>query len=664
MREPQALDPEIRAHLDAENAYTERMLEPVAALREELVAELRARIKEDDSTVPLPDGEWAYYRRFVEGGQYPLLCRRPRDSGDAGEPCPREQVLVDGNREAEGQGFFAIRGEAHAPDHRLFAYAVDLDGSEYCSIRFRDSMTGDDLEDRLEDAQGDIAWANDGATMFYTVLDENHRPHRVVRHRVGRPDDAVVYEETDPGFFLSLGKTESGRFIVIEARDHADTSEVRLIDADDPEGPVRTAFARQTGVTCEFSDHGDRFFIRTNADGAIDFRIVEAPVADPSPRNWREVVPHREGRLVLAMMVFADFLVRLEREDALPRIVVRALADGSEHAVAFGEEAYALSLVPGYEYATSVLRIEYSSPLTPQRVYDYDMAPRLFTLRKEQEIPSGHDPFRYVCRRLHAPGHDGAQIPVTVLHARNAAGPLLLYGYGAYGHAIPASFSPHVFSLVDRGFVYAIAHVRGGTECGYRWYLDGKMKNKRNTFRDFISAAEYLRERLPADCILAHGASAGGMLMGAIANMRPDLFRAVIGQVPFVDVINTISDETLPLTPPEWAEWGDPVRDPEAFADMAEYCPYTNLRAQAYPHVLATGGLADPRVTYWEPAKWVAALRHHDTADSAILLHMNMDAGHGGASGRFDRLREIALCYAFALMAAGRRDETPPARAP
>ena len=663
MREPQTLDPEIRAHLEAENAYTERMLAPVAALRDELAAELRARIKEDDSTVPMPDGEWVYYRRFVEGEQYPLLCRRPRDFGEA-EPCPPEQVLVDGNREAEGQNFFAIRGAAHAPDHRLFAYAVDLNGSEYCGIRFRDLATGADLDDRLENAQGDIAWANDGATMFYTVLDENHRPHRIVRHRIGYADDTVVYEETDPGFFLSLGRTESGRFVVIEARDLADTSEIRLIDADDPEGPVRTAVARQTGVTCEFSDHGDRFFIRTNAGGAIDFRIVEAPIADPSPENWREVVPHREGRFVLAMMVFSDFLVRLEREDALPRIVVRSLADGAEHAVAFGEEAYALSLVPGYEYATSVLRITYSSPVTPQRVYDYDMATRTFTLRKEQEIPSGHDPSGYVCRRLHAPGHDGAPIPVTVLHGRNVAGPLLLYGYGAYGHAIPAAFSPHVFSLVDRGFVYAIAHVRGGTECGYRWYLDGKMKNKRNTFRDFISTAEYLRERIPADCILAHGASAGGMLMGAIANMRPDLFRAVIGQVPFVDVINTMSDETLPLTPPEWVEWGDPVRDPEAFADMAEYCPYTNIRAQAFPHVLATGGLTDPRVTYWEPAKWVAALRHHDTAGSTILLHMNMDAGHGGASGRFDRLNEIALCYAFALTTAGRRAETPSAGSP
>jgi oligopeptidase B len=368
------------------------------------------------------------------------------------------------------------------------------------------------------------------------------------------------------------------------------------------------------------------------------------------------VVPHRPGRLLRSMIVFRDWLVRLERENALPRIVIRALADGSEHAIAFDEDAYELSLMPGYEFDATVLRFSYSSPTTPQRIYDYDMATRQRTLRKEQEVPSGHDPSAYVCRRLFARSHDGVMVPVTVLHAASTpldgSAPLLLYGYGSYGFAIPAAFSPNVYSLVDRGFIYAIGHIRGGTEGGYGWYLDGKLKKKRNTFLDFIAAAEHLissRYTAPGN-IIAQGRSAGGMLVGAVANMRPDLFRGLIGEVPFVDVLNTMSDETLPLTPPEWVEWGDPVRDPEAFADIASYCPYTNVVDQPYPNVLATGGLTDPRVTYWEPAKWVARLRHHNTGDSLILLCINMEAGHAGASGRFDRLREVALSYAFALM--------------
>jgi len=658
MREPEALQPEIRAYLEAENAFAEAALAPVAGLRERLFEELKARIKGDDSSVPAPDGPWAYYRRFATGGQYPILCRRPRDAEDE----TREQILLDGNAEAEGQSFFAIGGAVHAPDHRLFAYAEDLNGSEYCTIYIRDLETGALLDDRLDDARGDLEWANDGRTLFYTVLDENHRPSRVMRHRVGEPaeNDETVFEETDPGFVLGIHRTESGRFIVLSAHDHSDTSEILLLDADDPAAPARLIFARRTGVTYDVSDHGDRLLIRTNAGGAIDFRIADAPLADPEPDSWRELVPHRPGRLIRSMLAFRDWLVRLEREDALPRIVIRALADGSEHEITFDEEAYDLSLMPGYEFDTTVLRFSYSSPTTPQRVYDYDMATRARTLRKEQEVPSGHAPSAYVCRRLFAPGHDGAKVPVTVLHARSTpidgCAPLLLYGYGSYGFAIPAAFSPNVYSLVDRGFVYAIAHIRGGTEGGYGWYLDGKLKKKRNTFLDFVAAAEHLIAGgyTAAGNIVAQGRSAGGLLVGAVANMRPELFRGILGEVPFVDVINTMSDETLPLTPPEWVEWGDPIRDPEAFAEMASYCPYTNVHDQPYPNVLATGGLTDPRVTYWEPAKWVAKLRHHNTGDSLILLSINMEAGHGGASGRFDRLKEVALSWAFALMVTGR----------
>lgn len=654
MREPEVLLPEIRAHLDAENAYTEAVLAPISGLREELVAELKARIKQDDSSVPSPDGDWAYYRRFVPGGQYPVLCRRPAaDMDDA-----NEQILLDGDREAEGEAFFSIGGASHTSDHRLFAMAIDRNGSEYCEITIRDLATAEILADLLPNAQGDMAWSADGGALFYTVLDDNHRPSKVMRHRIGTAatDDVLVYEETDPGFFLGIGKTESGSFIVIDAHDHADTSEVRLIAAGDPLSEPRLLLARETGVTYDVSDHGDVLLIRTNADDAVDFRIVEAPLDTPARKNWRDIVAHRPGCLIRSMIVFNGYLVRLERERALPRIVIRSLADGTEHEISFDEQAYDLGLMPGYEYDTTTLRFSYSSPTTPQRVYDYDMATRTRTLRKEQEIPSGHDPEKYECCRVFAISHDGVQVPVTVLRSKDTpvdgSAPMLLYGYGSYGFAMPASFSPHVFSLVDRGFVYAIAHIRGGTENGQGWHLDGKLMTKKNTFLDFIAAGEHLiaENYTSAGRIVAQGRSAGGMLMGAVANMRPDLFCGILGEVPFVDVMNTMCDETLPLTPPEWVEWGDPIRDAAAFDYMASYCPYTNVTDQNYPAVLATGGLTDPRVTYWEPAKWAAKLRHHNTGDSEILLYMNMDAGHGGASGRFDRLKEIALSYGFALM--------------
>ncbi|MPY70134.1 MAG: prolyl oligopeptidase family serine peptidase [Alphaproteobacteria bacterium] len=667
MREPEALAADIRAHLEAENRYTEATLEPLKALRETLFAEMRARIREDDSSVPAPDGDWAYYHRFVAGGQHPLYCRCPpatlKDAAAGDAVPPGEQVLLDGNAEATGKPFFKVAGAAHSPDHARFAWAEDLNGSEYHVIRIREAG-GATLPDRMEDARGDFVWANDGETLLYTVLDENHRPRQVMRHRIGTDaaDDTVVYRNEDPGFMMGVGATESRRFLVIEVHDHADTSEVLLVDADAPESDARVVVPRRTGIRYEVGDHGERLFVLTN-DRAIDFRVVEAPLADPRPENWRDVVPHREGCLILHMLVFRDWLVRLEREAGLPRIVVRAIDSGEEHEIAFDEETYQLGLVPGYEFATDTLRFTYSSLATPARVFDYDMRTRERTLRKEQEIPSGHDPARYISRRVFAASHDGVQVPVSLLYAKDTpldgSAPLLLYGYGSYGHAIPAAFQPNRFSLVDRGFVYAIAHIRGGTDNGYGWYLDGKLMRKRNTFLDFIAAGEHLAKTgfTSVSNIVAHGGSAGGMLVGAAANIRPELFRAIVAEVPFVDVINTMCDATLPLTPPEWVEWGNPIEEEAAYLYMASYCPYTNVRRAAYPHVLATGGLTDPRVTYWEPAKWVARLREMNTdEDSLILLRINMEAGHGGASGRFDRLKEVALAYGFALMVCGKAE--------
>ena len=649
MRDPAVLDPEIRAYLEAENAYKDAFLAPYADLRSALYDEMRGRIKEDDSTVPAPDGSWLYYVRYVEGGEHPVHCRAPRDDETA------EEVLLDGNREAEGETYFRTFACRHSPDHRRLAYSTDVNGSERYRIFVRDIASGEIVDGPIDDARGDVVWANDGATVFYTVIDDNHRPWQVRRHRVGDGgEDAVVYEETDPGFFVGIGKSESGRFVIVSAHDHT-TSEVWLIDADTPGGEPRVVAPRDPGVEYDVAHRGDRLFIRTNADGAVDFRIATAPVEEPGRGNWSDWLAHEEGVYVRGQRVFAGHHVRLERADGLPRIVVTDLASGEAHEIAFDEEAYDLALMPGYEFDTATLRFVYSSMTTPDRTFDYDMASRERTLRKTREIPSGHDPDDYVTRRLTATGDDGARISVSVLHHRDTSldgtAPLLLYGYGAYGHSIPASFSTNRLSLVDRGFVYAIAHIRGGADRGYGWYLDGKREKKPNTFSDFIAAGE----RLIADGytakgrIAAHGGSAGGMLMGAVANLRPDLFAAILAEVPFVDVLNTMCDADLPLTPPEWPEWGNPIEDEAAYRLIASYSPYDNVAAREYPAIFATGGLTDPRVTYWEPAKWAARLRRLKTGDNPVLLHTNMEAGHGGASGRFDRLVEVAMVYAFAI---------------
>jgi oligopeptidase B len=654
LRSPGLLDPEIRAFLESENAYAEAILGRARPLQERLFAEMKGRIKEDDSSVPAADGPWAYATRYTTGAQHPIIIRAPRDGG-------ADAILLDGNALAEGKTYFRFAGAGHSPDHGRLAYAFDEIGSEYFSIRFRDLETGADLSDCIEDTTGGFAWAAKGQSLIYIRRDRDHRPRWVYRHVPGTPqeDDLLVYEESDPAFFVSVGSTLSRRFIVIHIHGH-DTSEAWLIDAEDPGHPPLLLAPRESGVEYDIEHWLGSLVIRTNADGAEDYKIVLAPLASPGRHAWRDLVPHEPGRLILDHVAFRDHLVWLERRDGLPRIVVRRWSDGAEHAIAFGEEAYSLGLSPGYEFGTTTLRFSYSSPATPSRVFDYDMESRERVLRKEQQVPSGHDPAAYQVRRVQAPAPDGDTVPVSLVHRRGLAldgsAPLFLVGYGAYGISIPAGFNPNVFSLVDRGFVYAIAHVRGGKDKGFRWYAQGRREHKVNTFTDFIAVAEHLMRLgfTSPNRIIAQGGSAGGLLMGAVANMRPDLFLGIIAEVPFVDVLNTMLDETLPLTPPEWAEWGNPVADPEAFARIRGYAPYDNVRAQHYPHMLVLAGLTDPRVTYWEPAKWVAKLRAHKTGDNLLLLKTQMGAGHGGSPGRFDRLKEVALSYAFALKIAGR----------
>ncbi|MCJ2036366.1 S9 family peptidase [Methylobacterium sp. J-068] len=670
LKDPAALPADIRACLEAENAYSEAALAETATLRKALVAEMRARIREDDSSVPEPDGPFAYYTRHREGGQHPLVCRRPRtvvvipgqgaETAADGGPEEGEVVLVDGDHEGKGLAFFEIAAAVHSDDHRLLAWSADAKGSELHTIRVRDLESGRDGEDRIEATTGEVVWTADGGAFFYVAVDDNHRPARVMRHRLGtgQEADTLVYEEADSGFFVHIEETQSGDYLAITASDH-ETSEVHLLDRRLPEADLTVVQPRQPLLIYSVENWANHLFILTNADGAEDFKIVTARVEAPGRENWTDVIAHRPGVMIRHQHVIADHLVRLEIENARPRIVVRD-TQGSEHVVAFAEEAYSLSLQPGHEFETTVIRFTYSSMTTPAETYDYDCVTRARQLRKRQTVPSGHKPEDYVTRRLFATAPDGETVPISLLHRRDCpldgTAPLLLYGYGSYGTLMPAAFRTNLLSLVDRGFVYAIAHVRGGTEKGWRWYLDGKREKKPNTFTDFVACARALIEaRYTAQGrIVAHGGSAGGMLMGAVANLAPELFAAIVADVPFVDVMNTMLDGDLPLTPPEWPEWGNPRESLAAFETILAYSPYDNVRPQAYPAILALGGLTDPRVTYWEPAKWVARLRATMTGGGPILLRINMEAGHGGAAGRFDRLEEVGLIQAFALLAVGK----------
>jgi len=655
MRDPSVLHPDIRSYLDAENAYTVAKMAPMERLENDLFEEMKGRLKQDDSSVPMLDGDFAYYRKYVEGGQHPHYCRLQSDGAT-------ETELFDGDDEAEGLAYFKLAGIEHSPDHQILAFAADTNGSEIFAIRFRDISSGQDLDDVIDGVHGAFEWANDSRTLFYTVLDDNHRPCAVRRHVLGTglEDDKEIYREQDPGFFVGIGKTESRRYLTISAHDHQ-TSEAYIIDADRADAEPQLVQLRETEIEYEISHHQDTLLILTNADDAEDFKVVTAPTSAPARENWRDLVPHVPGRLIIGLQVFADYWVRIERFEGLPRIIVTMFDGAAAHEISFEEEAYSLGLEGSYEFDTSNLRFAYSSMATPQRIYDYDMTTRCKTLRKQQEVPSGHDPHAYVTRRMMAPARDGELVPVSLLYHKDTpldgSAPVLLYGYGSYGHAIPAAFSTVRLSLVDRGFVYAIAHIRGGMEKGCGWYKAGKMGVKKNTFNDFIDVGTFLISEgiTSSGKLAAHGGSAGGMLVGACVNMRPDLFGAVVAEVPFVDVLNTMCDDTLPLTPPEWPEWGNPINSQTAFEYIRSYSPYDQVAAKDYPPLFVTAGLTDPRVTYWEPAKWVAKLRAMKTDHNPLLLRTNMDAGHGGAAGRFDRLKESAMAYAFVLNVLGQQ---------
>jgi oligopeptidase B len=655
-RDTSILDPEIRAYVEAENTYQDAAMADTADLRKTLFDEMKARIKEDDSSVPMKDGPFAYGTLFVTGGEQAHYFRIPRDGGDG-----IKQILLNGDREAEGKDYCRIAGIGHAPGHDKGLWGYDDKGSEYFTLKVRNFATGTDLDDVIENTGGGGAWAPDGNSFFYSLLDDNHRPSKIYHHILGTPQsaDRLVFEEEDPGFFMGVGGSLLDDYIFIDIHDH-ETSEYRILSTKDLTAEPMLVAKRETGIEYEMSEGGDVFYILTNDGDAKDFKIMQAPVNAPGKENWTEVVPHRPGTLILSVSAYKGHLIWMERHEGLPRILIRDRATGEDHAIAFAEEAYSLGFSGALEYDTDWIRFTYSSMTTPSQLYDYNMRTRERILLKTQEVPSGHTIEDYVTRRIFATAADGQKVPVSLLYRKDTpldgSAPCLLYGYGAYGISIPASFSTNALSLVNRGFVYAIAHIRGGKDKGFAWYEDGKMANKKNTFSDFITAADHLvAEGFTAyDRIIAEGGSAGGMLMGAIANMAPEKFGGIIAAVPFVDVLNTMLDDTLPLTPPEWPEWGNPIESASDYNNIAAYSPYDNVAALAYPPILVLSGLTDPRVTYWEPTKWVARLRDFSTSSNPILLKTNMGAGHGGASGRFQRLEEIAYEYAFALKVAGK----------
>ena len=648
-------DPAVLALLEAENAYTKAVLAHTEPVQQQLYDEMVARIQETDLSVPARKGEWWYYGRTVEGLQYPIFCRR---QGTEDGP---EQVLLDENELAEGHDFLAVANDSVSPDHGTLAYAVDTDGGEKYALRFRDLGTGKDLDDVVEGTYYGLAWTADNAHVFYTKVDEAMRPYQLWRHRVGTAaeDDELVFQEDDERFFLEVHGTRSEQYVLLLLESKV-TTEVWYLAADDPTGEFKVVAPREQGVEYSVDHHGDRFLIVTNADGAVNFKLVEAPVASPGRENWVDVVPHREDVKLDGVDVFARHLVLVERADALRRLRVLRLADGEQHVIDQPEPVYTVGPDANPEFDTVVYRFGYESLVTPRSVYDYDMEARTRVLRKQQPVLGGYDPSQYRTYRLEAVADDGALVPMSIVHRHDVAldgtAPALLYGYGSYEITVEPRFSSLRLSLLDRGFVYAIAHIRGGGERGRRWYDDGKLLHKANTFTDFVACAEHLvAERLTTPgrlCI--RGGSAGGLLMGAVANMRPDLFAAVVAEVPFVDCLTTILDETLPLTVLEWEEWGNPVADQAVYEYMKSYSPYDNVGAVDHPALLVTAGLNDPRVSYWEPAKWVQRLRERTTGTKPVLLKTELGAGHMGPSGRYDAWKDEAFVFAFVLDALGR----------
>ncbi len=649
-------NPDTVAYLEAENRHTEKAMAHVQPLEAALFEEIKGRIKQTDMSAPYRRDDYYYYTRYQEGQEYPLYARK-RESLE--NP---EELMLDVNVLAEGHEFFAVGRLAVSSGQDLLAYAEDARGRRIYTIRFKNLATGETLPDVIPAVTSNMTWANDNRTLFYARQDpETLRSDRIYRHVLGTDpaEDVLVYDETDDTFSAHVFKTKSKRYIMIVSSQTL-SSEYRYLDAGDPTGALTSFLPRERGHEYAVDHFENRFFIHTNHE-ARNFRLMSTPLDRTGKEHWEEVIPHRPDVLLEGFEVFRDHLVLEERRDGLVRIRVIPWDGSQEHYLEFGEPAYLAGTSVNLEFDTTVLRYGYTSMTTPSSVYDYDMVTREKTLLKQEEVLGGFDAADYRTERLHATAADGVRVPISLVYRkgmeRNGRSPLLLYGYGSYGHSLDAGFGSARLSLLDRGFVFAIAHVRGGEEMGRPWYEDGKLLKKKNTFTDFIACAGHLIEQryTSRDRLFAMGGSAGGLLMGAVVNLRPELFEGVVAQVPFVDIVTTMLDPDIPLTTGEYDEWGNP-NDKEYYDYMLSYSPYDNVEAREYPHMLVTTGLHDSQVQYWEPAKWVAKLRATKTDHNRLLLKTNMEAGHGGASGRFKRYREIALEYAFLLDLAGIRE--------
>ena len=643
-------NPEVIAYLEAENAYTKQVMARTEDLQENLYQEMIGRIQQKDESAPFRDNGYWYYTRYEEGREYPIYARK---KGSLSAP---EEVMVNANDQAEGQSYYAAAGMNVSPNNKLLAFGEDTVSRRKYTIRFKDLSTGQFLPDRIPNTTGAAVWANDNKTVFYTVKDPSLRSYKIFKHTLGTPatQDKEVYHEADETFSTFVFKTKSGKYIVIGSSSTL-SNEYRYIDASNPNGAFKVIQPRERGLEYRVDHFGDKFYIITNKDGATNFKLMQTPVSKTGKANWKDVIPHREDVLLEDIEIFKDYLALQERKNGLSQIRIKKWNDPKiDYYVDFGEEAFTASIGVNREFDTNTLRYEYSSLTTPNSTYDYNMQTKQKELKKRQEVVGDFNPENYEAKRVYATATDGTKIPISLVYRKgiklNGNNPTLIYGYGSYGNSTNPSFNSVRLSLLDRGFVYAIAHIRGGQEMGRKWYEEGKMMKKKNTFTDFIDASEYLIKQnyTNPDKLFAMGGSAGGLLMGAVVNMRPDLYKGVIAAVPFVDVITTMLDTSIPLTTSEFDEWGNPANK-AAYDYMLSYSPYDNVKAQEYPNLLVTTGLHDSQVQYWEPAKWVAKLRDIKTGDNMVLLHTNMEAGHGGASGRFQRYKEIALQYAFLL---------------
>lgn len=642
-------NPEVIEYLESENRYAEESLKHTEPLQKQLFDEITERIKQDDNSVPVKIRNYYHYTRYEEGKEYPIFCRK-KDSLEN-----QEEIMLDGNELAKGFAFFEIGEISLSEDDRLIAYSIDTVSRRIYTIYVKNLETGETYEENIPNTSGNVVWASDNQTLFYGVKDEALRPCRIFRHKLGSPhqDDVEVFHETGEAYYVSVGKTKSKKYLIIESESTL-SSECRILESNNPEGTFRIFQERQSDMLYSIGHYENHFFILTNANGAQNFKIMKTPIDNTGMEHWEEVIAPRKDVLIENFVIFNKFLVLEEREAGLINIRIKAWDGSCDYYIDFGEPAYEAGLGSNPEFESDKLRFGYTSMTTPSSVFDFDMISREKTLLKQQEIVGGYNAEDYVTERLFTPSHDGTLVPISLVYKKglekNGQNPLVLYGYGAYGCSMDAYFSLARISLLDRGFVWAIAHIRGGEEMGRQWYEDGKMLNKKNTFLDFIACGKYLIQSgfTSSDKMFAMGGSAGGLLVGAVANMEPQLWRGIIANVPFVDVVTTMLDESIPLTTGEYDEWGNP-NEKEYYDYMLSYSPYDNVEAKDYPAILITTGLHDSQVQYWEPAKWTAKLRDMKTDNHHLYLKTEMDYGHGGASGRFEGYKEVALEYAFML---------------